>query len=83
MILADLAAAETRASKSSEAARDYALIFFSLLQRAHICIVVVSIVIYTVLDVVTNTYLMRPIKRCFGDDFKTVLFVISPVTDTK
>jgi hypothetical protein len=46
------------------AARDVALIFF-LLQRAHNCIVFVSIVSTTVLDVVFNTLLTRPKKRCF------------------
>ena len=51
---------------ASEAARDDALLF-SLLQRVHICIVVVSIVSITVLDVVFNTLLMRPKKRCFGE----------------
>jgi hypothetical protein len=67
---------------ATEAARDVALIFF-LLQRAHICIVVVSIVSTTVLDFISNTLLMRPIKKCCGGYFKTVRYVISPVTDTK
>ena len=67
---------------ATEAPRDDALIFF-LLQRVHICIVNVSIVSITVLDVVFNTLLMRPKKRCCGDDFKAVRYVTSPVTDTK
>lgn len=67
---------------ATEAPRDDALIFF-LLQRVHICIVVVSIVSITVFDVVCNTLLMRPNKRRFGADSKTVRYVIPPVTDTK
>ena len=66
---------------ASEAARDDALSFFC--SSAHICIVVVSTVSTTVLDVISNSLLMRPIKKCSGKGFKTVRYVISPVTDTK
>ena len=82
MILADLAAAETRASKSSEAARDDALIFFSAPARAYLYCSCEHCYIYG--PRCRNQYLLNATdKKVLGDDFKTVLFVISPVTDTK